>query len=152
MESGRFTVPVAVHLLLLHRERDKILLLRRFNTGYEDGKYSVIAGHLDGGEEIREAMIREAYEEAGIDLSIGDLLVVLVMHRKDANESIDVFLTSSTWTGKIINKEPNKCDQLAWFDLKALPENVIPYIRKAIDDYLAGIQFDSFGWPNNFGR
>ena len=41
--TDRFTVPVAVHLFL--RDGDRILLLRRFNTGYEDGNYSVIAGH-----------------------------------------------------------------------------------------------------------
>lgn len=55
---SRFTLIAAVHLFLL--DGDKVLLSRRFQTGYEDGNFSVPAGHLDGNETIHEAMIREA--------------------------------------------------------------------------------------------
>ena len=48
MFNRRFRMVVAVHLFLL--QNGNILLLRRFRTGYEDGNYSVIAGHLDGSE------------------------------------------------------------------------------------------------------
>lgn len=48
--TERFTAPVVLHLFLLRE--GQVLLLRRYNTGYEDGNYSVIAGHLHGGEEI----------------------------------------------------------------------------------------------------
>ena len=43
-----------VHIFLM-RNRDEILLLRRLNTGYEDGNYSVISGYIDGNEEIKAA-------------------------------------------------------------------------------------------------
>lgn len=42
--------------------------------------------------------------------------------------------------------EPHKCDQLAWFALTELPGNVIPYVRKALENFQAGVWFDSFGW------
>jgi 8-oxo-dGTP pyrophosphatase MutT (NUDIX family) len=58
MPDRRFTMPCAVHLFLVRD--DHVLLLRRHNTGHEDGKYSVVAGHLDGGEEVRTAAVREA--------------------------------------------------------------------------------------------
>ena len=57
-KAKRFTLLSAVHLVLI--KDDKILLLRRKNTGYEDGKYSLVAGHLDGKESVTTAMIREA--------------------------------------------------------------------------------------------
>ena len=70
---GMFLAPVAVHLLLV--KDDRILLLKRYNTGYEDGNYSVVAGHSDGGEDLKTAMIREGREEAGIEVSHANLEV-----------------------------------------------------------------------------
>ncbi|SRR5258708_6877798 len=144
MEISRFKLLSTVHLFLIRE--GNILLLRRFNTGYEDGNYSVIAGHLDGNEEIKAAMVREAREEAGIELSIQDLQVVGVMHRKSTDERIDFFLVATSWSGEISNEEPDKCDLLAWFDINNLPENVISYVRKAIENYRQGVWFDSFDW------
>lgn len=147
MLGERFKLVSTVHLFLIHDGR--ILLLRRFNTGYEDGKYSVVAGHLEGNEEIIAAMIREAHEEVGITLSRTDLEVVGVMHRKSDDERIDFFLAASSWSGKIRNAEPNKCDHLDWFNLTALPPNMVPYVRRALDNYRDGRWFDSFGWETH---
>jgi 8-oxo-dGTP diphosphatase len=142
--SSRFTAVVAVHLFLIRD--DEILLLRRCNTGYADGQYSVIAGHLDGGEELTTAMIREAREEAGIQIGPADLQPAGVMHRLEGDERIDFFFTCSAWSGDVQNLEPEKCDDLRWVRFDDLPDNVVPYVRRAIDNYLAGRWFDSFGW------
>ncbi|RNB60051.1 NUDIX domain-containing protein [Brevibacillus gelatini] len=139
-----FTMPVAVHLFLLRG--NEILLLRRYNTGYEDGNYSVPAGHLDGNEEVKAAAIREAREECGIEIAPSDLSLVGVMHRRSSDERIDFFVAATSWQGEIVNAEPHKCDELVWVDLDQLPDNVIPYVRKAISNYRKGKWFDSFGW------
>lgn len=136
--------PVAVHLFLIREGR--ILLLRRRNTGYEDGNYSVVAGHVEGGEELRAAMVREAREEAGIDLSPSDLEVVGAMHFNGDKEYISFFLKASVWSGDVTNMEPEQCDDLRWFCLDDLPDNTIPYVRHAIENYRKGIWFSSFGW------
>ena len=144
MPRKRFTLKIAVHVFLIREQH--ILLLKRFNTGYEDGNYSVIAGHLDGGEEVKTAAIREAYEEANIHLLQDDLAIVGVMHRKANDERVDFFVAATKWSGDIINAEPNKCSELTWFDLDHLPENTIPYVHRAIENYQRGVWFDSFGW------
>jgi 8-oxo-dGTP pyrophosphatase MutT (NUDIX family) len=142
--DNRFAAPVAVHLFLIRDGR--VLLLRRANTGYEDGSYSVPAGHLDGGEEVTVAAIREAREEIGIGLARSAVSVVGVMHQRSNVEYIDFFVAASTWTGEIVNAEPHKCDDLAWYPLDTLPGNTIPYVRRALDNYRRGIWFDSYGW------
>jgi 8-oxo-dGTP diphosphatase len=137
------TFKSAVHLFLIRD--DEIILLRRYNTGYEDGNYSV-AGHLDGGEKIVAAAIREAKEEVGIDIREKDVEIVQMMHRISNDERIDFFVVVSAWQGEIANNEPDKCDDLSWFPLDRLPENTIPYVRQAIQNYREGIPFTSFGW------
>jgi 8-oxo-dGTP pyrophosphatase MutT (NUDIX family) len=141
---NRFLFKSAVHLFLIQDE--KILLSRRYHTGYEDGKYSVVAGHLDGGERVVSAAVREAREEVGIIIQPRHIEVVGVMHRLSEDERFDFFVVTDEWQGSIRNMEPDKCDDLSWFPLEGLPENMVPYVRKAIQNYLSGIWFDSFGW------
>lgn len=141
---SRFATPVAVHLFL-HQE-GSILLLRRFNTGYEDGNYSVIAGHLNGVETVLSAMCREAHEEAGIRLDLESTRVVGVMHRLSNDERIDFFLAAEHWDGEVRNREPEKCDELRWVPMDQLPENTIPYIASAIETWRRGGWFSEFGW------
>src|SRR6185369_159344 len=78
MTGTHFTLIPAVHLFLFKEK--KVLLARRFNTGFEDGNYSVPAGHVDGNEPMTAAMIREAKEEVGIEIQPENLQFAHVMH------------------------------------------------------------------------
>jgi 8-oxo-dGTP diphosphatase len=146
--DGRFAVVSAVHLLLVRDQH--VLLLRRYNTGYEDGNYSVPAGHLDGGEPVSQAMAREAFEETGIVIDHADLSVVHVMHRATpGGERIDFFLSASRWVGEPTVREPDKCDELSWHPLAALPGNTIPYVAAALSAYRTSSRFSEYGWMNS---
>ena len=146
MAAQRNRLVSAVHLFLVRDGR--VLLLRRYETGYEDGNYSVIAGHLEGGEEVTTAAIREAREEVAITVAASDLRVVGVMHRRAEDERIDFFLDATRWQGEPTIAEPDKCDELRWVDLQRLPPNVVGYVRRALANYRAGTFFDSFGWTS----
>ena len=140
---------VPASYLVLFKE-EKVLLLKRHNTGYEDGNYSMIAGHVDPGETFTECIIREAQEEAGIIIEPENLEVLHVLHRnsKEAeyNERVDVFFTAKIWKGDIINKEPHKCAELSWFSLDKLPENTIPFIRHVLRKIKNKILYSEYGW------
>lgn len=145
--TEKFRPHCAAHLFLIRN--GKVLLQRRFQTGWQDGNYSVIAGHIDGKEPIRKAMAREAEEEGGITIELEDLRVVHTMHRNSdsGREYIDFFLTTEEWEGKPRIMETDKCDDLQWFPLAALPENMVPYVRSGLEKYLANEPFSEFGWP-----
>ena len=145
--SERFQATVAVHLFLIRGE--EVLLLRRHNTGYEDGNYSVIAGHLDGDEPATIAMVRETTEEAGISVAPPDLRFVHVMHRKEIgaqDERVDLFFATARWQGQPVIREPEKCSELRWSALDELPANVVPYVSAALEHYRNNRIYSEF-WP-----
>jgi len=128
---------------------NKTLLSLRKNTGYEDGNYSLVAGHVDPGETFTDCVIREVREESGIELKRKDLKVAHVMHRAATDENyerVDVFFVARKWSGKIINLEPEKCAEIAWFDIDNLPKKTIPYVAQAIRSILDGEFYSEYGW------
>ncbi len=137
-------LPVTIHLFFIRGIQ--ILLLRRYKTGYMDGHYSVPAGHLDGEETVRMAGVREAAEEIGAKVDPDDMVFAGVFHRLSDDERIDFFFLVQKWGGEPFNAEPGKCDDLRWTDLDDMPENTIPYVRQAIQNFRAGVPFAEFGW------
>ncbi len=142
--TERFKMIGEVHLIL--ERPGEVLLLRRFQTGYEDGKYSLIAGHLDGDEPAREGMAREAAEEAGIIVDPADLEFVHLMHRMRGDERMSLFFRARRWQGTPHNAEPHKCDDLSWFAADSLPPNLVAYIGHALGCVARGEAYSEFAW------
>jgi len=144
MQKERFKLIADVHLFLV--KDNKILFMIRKNTGYMDDYYHVPAGHLDDGEKIIDALIRESKEEIGISINLKDVKFVHVMHNKSNDERLAFFFEVQKWSGDVKNMEPNKCGGLEWFSLDTLPEKIVPYAKKSIKCYLKGINFSHYGW------
>ena len=90
--------PVTVHMFFLRE--NKILLIRRFRTGYMDGYYSIPAGHLDGNEPVRLAAVREAQEEIGVRIDPADIRFAGVIHRSEGDEEGGLFRARAELAGR----------------------------------------------------
>jgi 8-oxo-dGTP diphosphatase len=144
-KSERFKIFIAAYLVLI--KDGKILLLKRANTGYQDGNYSLVAGHLDGAETAKQCIIRESKEEANITVKPNDLEVVHVMHRYRVDrEYIDIYLKATIWEGEIKNLEQDKCSGLEWFPLGELPDNIIPEVKLALENIKKNVFYGEIGW------
>lgn len=140
----RHTVKLAVYLIL--RDGSKVLLSLRQNTGWKDGWFSLVAGHVEAGEAAESAMVREAAEEAGIKVELGDLQHVYTMHRiasDTTDEYVDIFFECQRWSGNIYNAEPEKCGELRWVKLDDLPDHTLDYVKKALANYPQGETYSS---------
>ena len=135
MEKERYRSLVAVYLIAIN-DRREILLLRRANTGYRDGYYDMPAGHLEKGETLRQSAIRELKEETGLSALEDDLEFVELLHRVSTDERVylDVFFQVKQWIGVADIMEPSKCDDLKWFSLEELPQNIVPHQLQVMQD------------------
>lgn len=130
MEANDIMAEVVVELLL---EKDnKFLLQERANTNYEDGKYGFVGGHVARGETLKQAMIREAKEEAGIGLKEEDLDCVFVANKTGNKNCINFVFKAKDFSGTPKNMEEDKCTDLSWFEPHNLPENMIDLERRVI--------------------
>ncbi|HKQ41033.1 MAG TPA: NUDIX domain-containing protein, partial [Pseudonocardia sp.] len=72
--------------MLLRRDEQVLLHLRR-NTGYRDGHWAAAAaGHVERGESVTEAACREAAEEIGVVIEPAALVPLTTMHRTHGND------------------------------------------------------------------
>lgn len=143
----RHTIIPAVYLVL--RKDNQVLMLCRANTGYYDGAYSLISGHLDGGESARAALVREAKEEAGIEVLIDDLVFRHAVNRpskEGGTERVDFFFECGSWKGGIVNAEPHKCDDLSWFSIDNLPGKMVPEVEHVLAEVRKGSYYSELNW------
>jgi 8-oxo-dGTP pyrophosphatase MutT (NUDIX family) len=135
-----------VNAYLILRQGESILLLLRKNTGYLDNQYGFIAGHVEDGESASAAMMREAYEEAGIIPT--DLKPIHVLHRQSDRLNIDIFFECHTWQRAIQNREPEKCERLEFFPIHSLSENTIDYAVSVLQCVQRGEIYSERGWES----
>ena len=128
MKQRNKLIPAAY--LLLEKD-NKILLIRRYNTGYEDGNYTLVSGHVEEDESYEDTMLREAKEEAGIILKKESLEFVHANHRPKSNY-LDIYFRPKNWRGNPKNKEPEKCDDFSWVSWNSLPDNLIPHVKYSL--------------------
>lgn len=148
----RYKCLVAVFLVLMRNNEGKteILLQKRQNTGYMDGMYDVCtSGHVEQGESLKHAMVRETKEEIGIDIDESDLELVNVYHENQSELSLEYlkfFFRANNYIGIPKIMEPYKNAELLWIDVNNLPENTIYAIKEAINKIISNINYFDRGF------
>jgi len=139
----RFVVVPASYVFFV-REQDtgrEVLLQLREGTGFMDGHWAAAAaGHIEQGESVFEAAVREAAEEVGVaDVELEPLCA---MHRRwseaPIDQRVDYFLLATSWSGEPRILEPDKCADLRWFGLHDLPVPVVPHELAVLEALRAG--------------
>ncbi len=142
--TERYKMPVSVQVILFNN-KNEVLLLKRKSTGFSDGLYGFVGGHVEKNEQILDAVTRELKEEIGVDVKKENLKFKSVMNRKvnEDTEYIDFVFTVRKWNGTVKNMEPEKCSELIWYNPKKLPQNIIDFEKYLIEN---NDIFLAWGW------
>lgn len=134
------------------RRANKIAMVLRKNTGWMDGYYGLPAGKGEWFEPFSVGAVREAKEEAGVDIDLADLKPVHIVHRHGSDTEgkfidwVDAYFEAEKWSGEPHNAEEDKSERLDWIDLENLPENIVPPQRAALSEIAKGTIYSEYGW------
>lgn len=140
----RYSSKLVTDLMLTRENNGKkeVLLALRKNTGYKDGEYELPGGHVDTGEDLMQAMVREAKEELLIDIKEKDLKIAHILHHY-TGDRVNFILTTNKYEGIPSIGEPDKCEKLEWFDINELPTNITNKVKKSIEEINLNIFYSS---------
>jgi ADP-ribose pyrophosphatase YjhB (NUDIX family) len=123
-----------VGVLLVDESGRVLLTLRKLPP--EADCWSIVGGKLDFLEPLEECAIREAREEAGVEISIIRLLCV-TDHRLpgEGQHWVSPAFLGRMVSGEARNCEPHKTREVRWFALDELPAKLTMTARNAIRAY-----------------
>ena len=154
MPPERYTSIVDVHMLL--RRGGKILLLRRAGDTWASGQLCLPSGHVEEGESIRQAVIRETEEECGLAFAPESLRLALSIHQRNPGTRPArigfAFGPPGHWDGQPVNAEPHKHSELIWADPSDLPPDTVDYTAAIIGRACERRSTTRRSWPPAPGR
>lgn len=112
----------------------KVLLVRRVNVP-EQGKWSLPAGFVDGGEDPRRAAERECREETGLEVRTGELVEVVYGAEHPAGASIVLVYQAEIVAGEV--EAQDDADAAQFFGADEIPPLAFEATRKALERWQA---------------
>lgn len=98
---------------------DRVLLVRRGPGATRHGLWSVPAGFVDYGEEIRAAAARELLEETGLAADVGDVMFVASNFHDPNKLTVGIWFSGTVTGGTLMAGDD--ADAVGWFPLDDLP-------------------------------
>jgi 8-oxo-dGTP diphosphatase len=126
---------VGVGVLLVDAHKGVLLTLRK--RAPEAGCWSIVGGKVDFLERLEKCAVREAREEAGVEVELVRLLCVTDHVLPDEEQH----WVAPAYLGRIIsgearNCEPDKTHEVRWFEFSSIPENLTITAKNAIEAYV----------------
>jgi len=107
----------------------RVLLVRRSAGQFGAGKWCFPCGFVEWGEDVRDAARREAREEAGIEVVLGELLQAASNFHEQRKPTIGIWFAATLVDPEACPVAGDDADAVGWFDPLAPPPLAFPTDR-----------------------
>jgi 8-oxo-dGTP diphosphatase len=125
--AERFMTRQAV-FVIVYNDKNEVLLQQR-DKEYLRGYWDFPSGHVECGEELQVAAIRELAEETGVMGNSEDLRLVHIDQYFIEVDYVNYVFELRSWQGKPHILEPEKCSAMDWFSIDDLPKKCVNTVR-----------------------
>lgn len=125
--------------------KDGRVLMARRKSGQRPGWYGWIGGKLEFGETLQACAIREAREEAGIEIANLRLSCVSTIIVQDQHW-IDIEFQADVASGEPRAAAPDEIVEWAWYPLDDLPGPIFEPAQYALEAYRSGNILNERPW------
>lgn len=137
MKRGADYIGVGVGALIENESGQVFLSRRGPKAKNERGLWEFPGGGVEFGETLAQALCREMQEEYGIELEVNELLDVVDHILPDEGQHwVSPTYLCQVRSGEPRILEPEKCAEIGWFDLDAIPAELTQITRLNLEHYL----------------
>ncbi len=132
-------MPINIRPAILIIKNGQVLTMQ-YNYGGQE-VYNLPGGNLELGEHLSDTLAREMQEELGIEVLVGEMVLVGEVYFEDRKKHTLHLLFEGKITAGIPTLNPKETSALAikWLTINNLEEvNLYPNLSKSIKDYLEG--------------
>ena len=111
----------------------RVLLVRRSAGQFGAGKWCFPCGFVEWGEDVRDAARREAREEAGIEVVLGELLQAASNFHEEPKPTIGIWFAATLADPTACPVAGDDAEAVGWFDPLAPPPLAFPTDRALLE-------------------
>jgi 8-oxo-dGTP diphosphatase len=136
VEPGKDTIGVGVGAIIVNDEGKVFMARRGKKATNERGLWEFPGGKVEFGEKLHDAVRREIKEEFDIDIEVIELLDVVDHILPDEGQHwVSPSYICRLTAGEPRIVEPDKCDEICWYRIDSLPENMTQATKVNVEDY-----------------
>lgn len=134
-------IKVGVGIMVL---KDGKMLWGKRKGAFGEGLYGGVGGHVEYGETVEQAILRELAEECGIKVKNLRVLCVSDFMTHAPKHYVDVGFVAEWESGEPQVLEPHKCEGWEWRNLDDVPEHVFAPMLGYIEAYKTGKNYFTY--------